>query len=139
MGEWLHTQRRQKTAGVLLPQRAEKLGLLVEQGKFSWSLQYVSGSAYVEKGPNGGSGVGSGLDLGSEGVGAKEEDGSQGNGVGAETQVGEWKEEGRRRVEGRKGGRDATDHFIFYCVLTASYILLHHFTTLTKSHLKHYL
>lgn len=37
-------------------------------------------------------------------------------------------------MEGRKGGRDATDHFIFYCVLTASYILLHHFTTLTKSH-----
>ena len=45
LGEWVHTQRRQRASGVLMPVRVAKLDKLAAQGLFSWSLQYVSGSA----------------------------------------------------------------------------------------------
>lgn len=47
LGEWLHTQRRQRASGVLMPVRAAKLDKLAAEGMFSWSLQYVSGNANV--------------------------------------------------------------------------------------------
>ena len=42
MGEWLHTQRRQKTAGILSSFRIEKMNQLVAQGKFSWNLHFCT-------------------------------------------------------------------------------------------------
>ena len=41
LGEWVNTQRRQKILGTLSPERISKLDLLVAEGKFVWSLQWV--------------------------------------------------------------------------------------------------
>jgi Helicase associated domain len=41
LGEWVNTQRRQKSLGTLSPERIIKLDALAAEGKFVWSLQWV--------------------------------------------------------------------------------------------------